>query len=222
MAWDDARASFSRGAGSPGSGSPITFLDPSTCDDILADIRGPDGTLPDFGSIPSEPGSPPPALELEVTHSEQGIQTDPAPTQDQATQVLSRPHQGTSSSQTPALASTSDQGIQVLRPRQLWAFTQTERPATSTRFSWTQVPRVGLTDTANDIPPVLVTSTSCQAGRTSTTTGSYPARSSPPSIPVCLLIRPIWTSPRRLPRRPPRGFRHLRNPTSAATLRLSV
>jgi len=49
----------------PSPSHPLT-LDPATCDDILADIRQPDRTLPDFGSIPSEPGTPPPALEREV------------------------------------------------------------------------------------------------------------------------------------------------------------
>jgi len=108
MTWDDAQASFSRGAVSQESGSPLTFLDPSTCDDILADIRQPDGTLPDFGSIPSEPGSPPPALEREpeVTHSGQGSQTYPALSRDQATQALSQPHLWLSATQTPALASS--------------------------------------------------------------------------------------------------------------------
>jgi len=150
---------------SQGSGSPVTFLDTPTCDDILADIRSPDCTLPDFDSIPSEPGSPPPVLELAVTHCERESQTDPTPTQDQATQVLSRPHQETSSTQSPTLASTTDQTTQVLlRPRQSWAFTQTERPASSTRTFWTQVPRVALTNTGTDMAPVLVTSTSCQAG----------------------------------------------------------
>jgi len=85
MSWDDAQASFNLGAVSQGSGSPVTFLEATTCDDILADIRGPDGTLPDFGSILSEPGSPPPALELEVTHSDRVTQTDPAPSRDHTT-----------------------------------------------------------------------------------------------------------------------------------------
>jgi len=58
MSWDDAQASFSCG------GSPLTYLDATQCDDILADIRQPGGTLPDFWSIPSEPSSPPPHLEL--------------------------------------------------------------------------------------------------------------------------------------------------------------
>jgi len=147
LSWADAQEQFSLGAKamSQGSGSPIAFLDPGTCDDILADIRRPNGTLPDFGSIPSELGSPPPALELEVTHSDRVTQTDPAQTLDQVTQVLSHPHQGTSVTQTPAPASMTDQTTQVLlRPRQSWAFTQTERPASSTRTSWTQVPRVAI------------------------------------------------------------------------------
>jgi len=167
LSWADAQEQFSLGAEamSQGSGSPVAFLDATTCEDILADIRRPDGTLPDFGSIPSEPESPPPALELEVTHSDRVTQTELAPSRDQATQVLSRPHRWTSATKTPALTSTTDQTTQVLlRPRQSWAFTQTERPATSTSSSWTQVPRVDLTDTATDMPPVLVTSTSCQAG----------------------------------------------------------
>jgi len=65
LSWGDAQEQFSLGAEamSQGSGSPIAFLDPGTCDNILAYIRRPDGTLPDFGSIPSEPGLPPPALE---------------------------------------------------------------------------------------------------------------------------------------------------------------
>jgi len=113
---------------SQGSGSPIAFLDPGRCDDILADIRRPDGTLPDFGSIPSERGLPPPALELEVTHIEREMQTDPAPTHDRATQVLSRPHQGTSATQT-LVPSTFDQTTQVLlRPPRSGAYTQTFRP----------------------------------------------------------------------------------------------
>jgi len=74
LSWADAQEQFSLGAEamSQGSGSPINFLDAVTCDDILANIRGPDGTLPNFGSIGSEPGSPAPALELEVTHGERG------------------------------------------------------------------------------------------------------------------------------------------------------
>jgi len=148
-----AQEQFSLGAESmsQGSGSPVNFLDTAACDDILQDIRVPDCKLPDFGSIRSEPGSPPPALELEVTHGERGTQTSPAPTQDrattvlivsarttsdQATQVLSRPHQGTSSTQTPASASTSDQTTQVLlRPPSSVAYTLTATEAKSTRTS---------------------------------------------------------------------------------------
>jgi len=113
-----------------------------------------------------------------VTHGERATQThlastcdrstdarSPAATSDAATQILSRPHQGTSATQTLTPTPTSDQGTQVLlRLRQSWAFTQTERPATSTRTSWTQVPRVALTDTSIDMPTVLVASTGCQAG----------------------------------------------------------
>jgi len=73
---------------SQGSGSPVNFLDTETCDTILKDLRDAHRKLPDFNSVESEPGSPPPALELEVTHGERGTQTSPASTQDQATTVL--------------------------------------------------------------------------------------------------------------------------------------
>jgi len=86
-------------------------------------------------------------------------------TSDQATQVISRPHQATSSTQTLLPALTSDQGTQVLlrHPRSV-AYTQTATEAKSTRTSWTQVPRPQFQDTGTDMPPVLVTSTGCQAG----------------------------------------------------------
>jgi len=136
MSSDDAQASFSRG------GSPLTFLDVTQCDDILADIRQPDGTLPDFGSLPSEPGS-----------------------RDQATQVVSRPHQGTSSTQTPFPATTSEQGTQALvRPPQSVAYIQTFRPATSTTTSWTQTHRPGYINTGTGVPQVRTTATGSQAG----------------------------------------------------------
>jgi len=48
---------------SQGSGSPVTFLDPETCDDILKDLKNADGSLPTFDS---DPGSPSLALEAEV------------------------------------------------------------------------------------------------------------------------------------------------------------
>jgi len=154
MSWADVQASFSQGTCSQGSGSLVAFMDAETCDNIVADLRGADRQLPDFDSIGSEPGSPPPALEAEVAHGERATQTSPVSTRDQstdvlapvatsdaATQVLNRPHQGTSSTQTLPLATKSDQSTQfLLRPRQSWAYTQTERPATSTRTSWTQVP----------------------------------------------------------------------------------
>jgi len=106
------------------AGSPVLFLDPAACDEILADLKGEDGNLPTFSD--SEPGSPPPMLEAEVTHLNKGTQTPsvrcrdrsssappPVPTVDQATsarppistvdqstQVVSRPHQATSATQT--------------------------------------------------------------------------------------------------------------------------
>jgi len=106
---------------SQGSGSPVAILDAETCKNILQDLRGADGKLPDFNSVGSDPRSPLPALEAEVAHGEQATQTSPVQTQDQATfvlvapgprsvsdqatQVVSRPHQGTSYTQTPPLCS---------------------------------------------------------------------------------------------------------------------
>jgi len=87
MSWDEAQAAFSR------VGTPLPFLDPSVCDNILADIRQPDGTLPDFGSIPSQPSSPPP--HLEVACCNRSTQVDTPRSHDVGTQALSRPHQGT-------------------------------------------------------------------------------------------------------------------------------
>jgi len=100
MSWDDAQASFSWG------GSPLTFLDAAQCDDILADIRQPDGTLPDFGSIPSQLSSPPPSLER--AQCNRATQVDTPSCRDVATQALTRPHQGTSATQTPSPAPRSD------------------------------------------------------------------------------------------------------------------
>jgi len=118
--WDDAQAAFSQGAEamSQGSaGSPVLFLDPAACEDILADLRGEDGRLPTFSD--SDPISPPPMLEAEVTHHDRTSQTPtvshrdrstsalPPLTVEQSTQVASRPHQATSATQTAA-SSTSD------------------------------------------------------------------------------------------------------------------
>jgi len=66
MSWADAQEQFSQEAMSQGSGSPVTFLNAETCDDILKDIRRADGKLSDFNSVKSDPGSPPPALEAAV------------------------------------------------------------------------------------------------------------------------------------------------------------
>jgi len=141
----DAQKQFSQGAMSQGSGSPISFLNPETCDTILQDLRGADGKLLDFDSVESDPGSPLPALKAEVARGERGTQSSPVPHQDQETQVVSRPHQATSTTQTPSSAPTSEQGTQVLlRPPRLVAFTQTATAPRSTRISWTQVPRPDL------------------------------------------------------------------------------
>jgi len=116
-----------------------------------------------------------------VACGEQGMQNSPGPTPDQATyvlmvpplvsvadaatQVVSRPHQATSFTQPPSSAPTSDQSTQVLlRPPRLVAYTQTVTAPKSSRSSWTQIPRAAPTDMGPDMPPVLVASTSCQAG----------------------------------------------------------
>jgi len=80
--------------------------------------------------------------------------------------VVSRPHLATSATQTPSSGPTLNQSSQVLlRPPRSWAYTQTERPATSTRTSWTQVPRLTTHSTGTEIPPVATTlSQECQAG----------------------------------------------------------
>jgi len=91
----------------------------------------------------------------------------PAPesTSDQASQVISRPHEATSYAQTPSSVPTSDQGMQVLlRPPRSVAYTQTARTPTSTPTSWTQTFRAEQKDTGIDMPPVLVKSTGCQTG----------------------------------------------------------
>jgi len=124
--WDEAQAQFGLGAGpmSQGSGSPVAIFDAETCDQLIQNLRGVDGKLPDFESAGSDPGSPPLALEAEVAHGEKAAQTSPTTTQDQSiyvvmapppvstadqsTQVLSRPHQATSGTQTPSLALTSE------------------------------------------------------------------------------------------------------------------
>jgi len=57
--WDVAQAEYSQGAeamSQRSAGSPVLFLDPAACEEILADLRGEDGQLPTFSD--SEPGSP--------------------------------------------------------------------------------------------------------------------------------------------------------------------
>jgi len=80
LSWADAQEQFSRGAEamSQGSGSTVDFLDASQCDDILADIGQPDGPLPDFGSIPSEPSSPPSSIRI-GTSSQRSTSPQPGP-----------------------------------------------------------------------------------------------------------------------------------------------
>jgi len=133
-------------------GSSVLFFDPATCDDNLADLRGADGRLPTFDS---EPGTPPPALEAEVACGERGTQT--SPTQDTAV-----PHITVAATQVDQVT-VADQGTQALRlPPRSVSFTQT---ATAPRISsWTQVPRTVMKACGTDMPPVLVTSSGCQAG----------------------------------------------------------
>jgi len=81
-----------------------------------------------------------------------------------ATQVSSRPHVWSSSTQTSIIApSSQDQSTQVLiRPRRHEAFTQTGRLGTVHRPSQTDSP--ALIDTATSMAPVLVAMTGCQGG----------------------------------------------------------
>jgi len=91
-------------------------------------------------------------MEAEVTHGERSTKTSPVPTNDQstsvliilapvsmsdqATQVISRPHQVTFHTQTHSPAPRSEQGTQaLLLPRRSVAFTQTARPPKSTTTS---------------------------------------------------------------------------------------
>jgi len=181
LSWDEAQAQFGLGAGpmSQGSGSLVAFFDAEICDQLIQDLRGVDGKLPEFDSVGSDPGSPPLALEAEVAHGEGATQTTPVPTHDQstdpqaatvsmsdqATQVLSWPHQATSSTQTPFPASTSDQGIQVLlRAPRLVAYTQTATEAKRRRTSWTRVLRPQLQDTGTDMSVIATKTAECQAG----------------------------------------------------------
>jgi len=72
-------------------GSPGNFLDPVTCDDILADLRGANGSLPTFES---DAGTAPPELEAAVA-CERSTQTSPTPTQDRAIPVRTVQDNGT-------------------------------------------------------------------------------------------------------------------------------
>jgi len=147
------RPSSAWGAEAMSQGSDASpLLDPVTYKDNLADLRGADSHLPTFNS---NPGTPPPALEAEVAWGNRATQTSPPLTlnvpvhsvQDAATQVISRPHQATSDTQTPPPTTTSDQGTQVLlRPPRSVAYTQTAREPRSTTTTWTQVPRAALKD----------------------------------------------------------------------------
>jgi len=163
---------------SQGSGSPVNFLDAETCDNILQDIRGVDGKLPDFNSGESDPGSPPPALEPAVA-LDRATQTSPTPTQDQSTFVLMV-------RRSDVEKSVAHQCIQALHP-QLVAegFTQTlptwtrekstqisqgptcdrstEMPTVTTTEAATQMVRAVLRDRGTDMPPVSTTTIGCQA-----------------------------------------------------------
>jgi len=160
---------MSQGSG----GSPVNFMDPATGDAILNGLRDADGHMSDFNSAP---GTPPPSLDLEVTRVDGHTQTGATFTRDKvtatiisvadaATQVLSRTHRATSSTQTSALvARTFVQTTQVLlRPRRAEAFSQTARPAHYT--TWSQTYRPAPTcDTGTDMPATLTTSTESKAG----------------------------------------------------------
>jgi len=196
---------FSQGveAMSQGSGhiSPVLFLDPAACEDILADLRDVDGLLPSFSD--SDPGSPPPLGESEVTHHTRTTQTPTVrlgdrstsallplsfdqgtsalphvSTLDQATQVASRPHRATSASQT-AVPLSSNQATQVLiLPPRSWAYTQTCRPRMIARP--TQVPRLVTLDAGTEMPPVTSSSQATQAGCHFDTDMIPPGAATPP------------------------------------------
>jgi len=96
---DDARETLSQGS----DGSPVNFFDPATCEAILHGLRDRDGRMPTF----SPPGTPPPALDTEMSTRERHTQTTVTRTADKAThtfqdvthtgtQVVSRPHMWTS------------------------------------------------------------------------------------------------------------------------------
>jgi len=97
---DDAQGeTMSQGSG----GSPVNFLDPGTCEDILDGLQDTDGHMPAFDGSP--PVTPPPFLEREVGRATRDghTQTGAMYTRDRctntfidvtdvATQVVSRPH----------------------------------------------------------------------------------------------------------------------------------
>jgi len=130
----DTRETTSQGSG----GSPVNFLDTATCDAILEGLRDADGMMPDLAS----PDSPAPELEMDMTPHDRYTQTKVKRTAEKgintftdvthtATQVVSRPHRWTSSTQTdPSVVPSQDQSTQDhLLPRRSHAFNQTARPA---------------------------------------------------------------------------------------------
>jgi len=167
---DDARETRSQGSG----GSPVDFLDPATCEAILNGLYDTDGRIPEFSEGP--PGTPPQSLPLEVATHDGHTQTGVAYTREKATntfidvthtatQVVSRPHHWTSSTQTdPIAVPQQDQSTQDhLRPRRSAAFTQTARLGTYHRGMQTDRPALTV-DSTTSMAPVLVTSISCHAG----------------------------------------------------------
>jgi len=123
-------------------GSPVNFLDPDTCDDILQGLGREEGTLPNFDS---DPDTPPPALEAEVACN-RGTQTCPTPTQDQSTYVLMVRTQN-------IIRTVSHQSVQALPP-QLVAEGCTQTTQTWTRKKATQVQQVATRDGITSTPHV--------------------------------------------------------------------
>jgi len=157
---------------SQGSGSPVTFLDAETCDDILRDIRGADGKLPEFGSVESDPGSPRLALEPEVA-CDRATQTSPTLTHEQPVQALPPQLVVEGSTQTlppwtrdnvtqvpPVL--TRDGGTSM--PPVHTDDKRTATPPTSTTTRWTQMPKKILKDGSTGMPAVQSSSVRTQAG----------------------------------------------------------
>jgi len=128
--------------------------------------RRPEGTLPDFDSVGSNPGSPPPALELEVTHRERATQTSPdsyirpgyaGPEPSSSGDVLHtdprpRVHVRPDYPSTPQAPTFGGLHSDVQASDKQHDILDADVPSSTTR------------DTGTDMPPMPTTTTGCQAG----------------------------------------------------------